>query len=66
MFDECKALMKDAARCEHDQVTIAFRRDGTRLHPNVWIEEVCLACTKVLDRKTLTRGERQAVSEKRS
>jgi hypothetical protein len=58
--------MKDIAQCQHVQVTIAFRRAGTRLHPNVWMEEVCLACLEILDRKTLTRGERQAVNEKRS
>lgn len=52
--------------CPHVQVTIAFRRAGTRLHPNVWMEEICLSCSEVLDRKTLTRGERLAVNEKRS
>jgi hypothetical protein len=57
--------MKVAAQCEHSQVTIAFRRSGTRLHPVVWMEEICLGCTEILDKKTLTRGERQAVNEKR-
>jgi hypothetical protein len=58
--------MKDEAKCAHAEATIAFRRSGTRLHPQVWMEEVCLACTEVLDRKTLSRGERQAVNEKRA
>jgi hypothetical protein len=57
--------MKETTQCQHVQVTIAFRRAGTRLHPNVWMEEVCLACCEILDKKTLTRGERQAVNEKR-
>jgi hypothetical protein len=43
--------------CVHAKVTIAFRRNGTRLHPNVWMEEVCLDCAEVLDKKRLTRGE---------
>jgi hypothetical protein len=30
------------------------------------MEEICLSCSEVLDRKTLTRGERLAVNEKRS
>ena len=50
--------MKDVALCQHERVTIAFRRNGTRLHPNVWMEEVCLECLEVIDRKTLTRGQR--------
>jgi hypothetical protein len=43
--------------CAHVNVTIAFRRNGTRLHPNVWMEEVCLDCGQVLDHKKLTRGQ---------
>lgn len=49
--------MKDPATCQHPSVTITFRRNGTRLHPNVWMEEICLDCLKVLDTKKLTRGE---------
>lgn len=49
--------MSPQEECAHVNVTIAFRRNGTRLHPNVWMEEVCLDCCKVLDTKKLSRGD---------
>lgn len=48
--------MKNPETCEHRAVTIVFRRDGTRLHPNVWMEERCMDCDQELDRKKVSRG----------
>lgn len=48
--------MLEQQSCKHPEATIAFQRSGTRLHPKVWMEEICLACRKVLDRKAFTRG----------
>jgi hypothetical protein len=58
--------MKDETKCKHTEATINFQRTGTRLHPNIWMEEVCIACKEVLDRKSLIRGESQFVNEKRA
>lgn len=49
--------MKDPATCPHTTATIEFKRNGTRLHPNVWMEERCLDCCQVLDTKKMTRGQ---------
>lgn len=46
--------------CAHVNVTIEFRRNGTRLHPNVWMEEICLECREVLDKKKFSRGDYSA------
>ena len=43
-------------QCAHYTTTIVFRRSGTRLHPNVWMEERCLDCDVEIDRKRVSRG----------
>lgn len=42
--------------CMHLTSTIVFKRNGTRLHPNVWMEERCIDCDLELDRKRVSRG----------
>lgn len=48
--------MTGVAQCVHQVVTIAFKRAGTRLHPKVWMEEVCASCGAVIDTKKMSRG----------
>lgn len=48
--------MKDPETCPHNTVTLVFKRNGTRLHPNVWMEERCLDCDHELDRRKVSRG----------
>jgi hypothetical protein len=43
-------------QCVHCTTTIVFRRNGTRLHPNVWMEEVCVDCGEVVDQKRVSRS----------
>jgi hypothetical protein len=42
--------------CMHVTSTILFRRNGTRLHPNVWMEEVCVDCGFKIDQKRVSRS----------
>lgn len=57
--------MSGVAECLHLEVTIAFRRNGTRLHPNVWMEEICLSCEKVIDKKKVQRGTTDSYASKK-
>ncbi len=50
------AADRNPEQCAHALTTIVFRRNGTRLHPNVWMEEQCLDCSQVLDTKRVSRS----------
>ena len=52
--------------CPHAMSTVTFSRWGTRLHPEVWLIEVCLTCHAELDRKRMSRGEGEHGTRKSS
>lgn len=42
--------------CSHLSTTVYFKRNGTRLHPNVWMEEICIDCDVIIDTKRVSRS----------
>jgi prophage tail gpP-like protein len=56
--------MKVPQACEHQTATLVFERNGTRLHPNIWMVERCLDCNQELDRRKVSRD--YAVYSKRA
>jgi hypothetical protein len=56
--------MKKPQECEHQMATLVFERNGTRLHPNIWMVERCLDCNQELDRRKVSRD--YAVYSKRA
>lgn len=56
--------MKNPDHCEHQTATLVFERNGTRLHPNIWMVERCLDCNHELDRRKVSRD--YAVYSKRA
>lgn len=49
-------VMSAPAECRHPYANISIERNGSRLHPSVWLVERCLDCNKELDRKKAPRG----------
>lgn len=56
--------MRDPATCNHQTATLVFERNGTRLHPNIWMVERCMDCDQELDRRKVSRD--YAVYSKRT
>lgn len=53
--DNTRSRSESEVACDHRWTTIVFKRNGTRLHPNVWMEERCMDCDLEIDRKRVSR-----------
>jgi hypothetical protein len=63
MFCAPMGAMMAPANCMHLSATLVFLREGTRLHPKVWMIEQCVDCHAELDRLKLSKD--YAVSTRR-